>query len=210
MLLVGQRRVLQPGIDEGREQRTRALAVSFLPARQRRAQPDTIDHGGNHRGEAARLIARQQPPQRVPQIRQHAALVYRLHALQAFHVQDLSPESEPCRPGALIEFLRREVGVDHRLHAAARRAGEPDPLPHALPDAPRQCAEGGFEQAILVVEVMRDQSRRDAGPLRDLRQRAADVPDLGQAVDRDLDELLPARFFVACSRAVRRIAPARA
>ena len=147
----------------------------------------------------------------MPQIRQHAALVHDLHALQTLHVQHLSPEGEPRRPGALIEFLRREVGIDHRLHAAARRTGEPGPLPHALADAPRQCAESGFEQTVLVIEVVRDQSGGDAGPLRDLHQRAADVAELGQAIDRDLDELLPACLFglVARPRAVGPIVPAR-
>ena len=53
----------------------------------------------------------------------------------------------------------------------------------------------GFEQTVLVAEVVRDQPGGDAGPLRDLCQSAADVADFGQAVDRDFDELLAARFL---------------
>src|SRR6185437_7851318 len=161
---------------------------------------------------AVRLIGRHQAPQRMAQIRQHAALVDGLHALQALYVQNLSPERQPRRAGALIELLRSEVGVNYRLHTPARRAGTPQPLSHALPDAARQSAESSLEQTVLVVEVVRDQSGGNTGALRDLRQGAADVPDVGQAVDRHLDELLPARFLghLARSCAIRRIVAARA
>ena len=128
-------------------------------------------------------------------------------------MQDLTPECEPRRAGALIEFLRREIGVDHRLHAPARRVGAPEPLAHALADAARQRTESGFEQTVLVTEVVRNQSGGDTGPLRDLRQRAAHVSDLRQAIDRDLDELLAACLLrqLASRRAIRaRIVPARA
>src|SRR5256885_6802727 len=43
------RQLLEPSFDEGREQRPRALAVGFLPFRERGAQPHAIDHGGDHR-----------------------------------------------------------------------------------------------------------------------------------------------------------------
>jgi hypothetical protein len=78
---------------------------------------------------------------------------------------------------------------------AARRAYELEPLPHPLGDAPRQRSEGGFEQALLVAEIMRHQPRGDIGALRDLRQRAADVSHLRQTVDRDFDKLPPTHLF---------------
>ena len=46
-------------------------------------------------------------------------------------MQHLTPEGEPGGAGALVEFLRREIGVDDRLHAAARRVGQRQTRAHA-------------------------------------------------------------------------------
>ncbi len=46
----------EPLGDESGEQRTRAAAVGFLPFRERRSQPDTIDHCRDHGRETPRLI----------------------------------------------------------------------------------------------------------------------------------------------------------
>src|SRR5205823_10908828 len=63
------RQLLEPSIDECREQRPRALAVGLLPFRERGAQPHAVDHGGDHRGKAARLLARYQTAQIAAQVR---------------------------------------------------------------------------------------------------------------------------------------------
>src|SRR5438046_10096666 len=74
---LGLRELAQPAFDERREEGARGLAVSLLPLRQRGAQPHSIDHGGDHRREAARLLARDHPAQIAAQVRQHATLVSR-------------------------------------------------------------------------------------------------------------------------------------
>ena len=110
-------------------------------------------------------------------------------------MQYLAPERQPCGSGTLVEFLRREIGVDDRLHSAARRARQREPRPHPRRECARQGAKGGFEQPVLVVEVMRHESRRDPGAPRDLRESRADVADFGETVDRDLDQLHPPRLL---------------
>ena len=62
------RQLLQPSVDERRQQRPGALAVGLLPLRQRGPQPHAIDHGGDHRGEGARLSARDHLAQVTAQI----------------------------------------------------------------------------------------------------------------------------------------------
>ena len=188
-LCLGLRELPQPAFDERREEGARGLAVSLLPLRQRGAQPHSIDHGGDHRREAARLLARDHPAQIAAQVRQHATLVSGLHPLQAAHVQHLAPEREPRGAGALVEFLRREIGVDDRLHPCARSACLGEPRAHTHRERARQRPKGRFQQSVLVAEVMRDQSGRDPGTPRDLREGRADVADFGETVDRDLDEL---------------------
>ncbi len=60
---------------------------------------------------------------------------------------------------------------------------------HLLKQPAAQGPEGRFQQAILVIEVMRHQSRRDIRAAGDLCQSAADVAHFRQAVDGDLDQL---------------------
>ena len=111
------------------------------------------------------------------------------------HVQHLAPEGEPCGAGALIELLRGKVDVDDRLHAAARRVRLLQALPHAYRQRARQRTERRLEQAVLVLEVMCDQARRDVGTAGNLRQSCADPADFGETVDGDLDELHAPRLF---------------
>jgi len=47
-------------------------------------------------------------------------------------------------------------------------------------------AKRGFEQSVLVVEVVRHESRRNTGAPRDLCESRADIADFGETVDRDL------------------------
>ena len=110
-------------------------------------------------------------------------------------MQHLAPECQPCGSGTLVEFLGRQIDVDDRLHSAARRARQRQPRPHPRRERARQCAKGGLEQSVLVVEVVRHESRRDPGAPRDLRESRADVADFGETVDRDLDQLHPPRFL---------------
>ena len=63
-----------------------------------------------------------------------------------------------------------------------------------------EAAERRFEQAVLVVEIVRDQPRRDAGALADQRQRCRSEADLGHRVDGRLDEL-PAADILGFERA---------
>ena len=199
------RAFLQPAIDERGEQRAGAAAVGFLPFRQRGAQPHAIDHRGDHLREAARFLGWHQLSQSMAQIGQHAPLIDCLNTLQAAHVQHLTPEREPCGPHALVKFFRGEVRIDHRLDAATRGARKIEPRTHSLTEAASQRPESGFEQTVLVAEVMRDQPRRDVGAAGDLRKSAADVSDFGETIDRDFNELPPPNLFqlVARHRAAR-------
>ena len=110
-------------------------------------------------------------------------------------MQHLAPEGEPRGAGALVELLRREVDVDDRLHAAARRVGLRQALPHAHRQRARQRAEGRLEQSVLILEVMCDQARGDVGTAGNLRQSGADPAHFGETIDRDLDELYAPRLL---------------
>jgi hypothetical protein len=48
---------------------------------------------------------------------------------------------------------------------------------------------------------VRDQARRHAGAAGDLRERAADEAELGETVDRDVDQLSAAVVLEALGRA---------
>ena len=68
--------------DELRQQGARSGTVGLAPTRKRRSQPDAVDHRGDHRGEALRLLRRHELLQRGLQVRERAALIDRLHAPQ--------------------------------------------------------------------------------------------------------------------------------
>src|SRR5581483_196971 len=99
----------------------------------------------------------------MPQVRQHAALVDILHTFQTMYMQHLAPVSEPCASGALSEFLRTEVGIDDGLDTPARGVSASHAGAHTVRQAPTERTERRLEQAVLVVEVMRHQTRRDLG-----------------------------------------------
>src|ERR1700688_4525480 len=110
-------------------------------------------------------------------------------------MQHLAPEGEPGSSRALIEFLRREICVDDCLDATARGVCESESRSHAQAHASGQGAKGGGQQAVLIAEIMRDQAWRDVGATGNLRQCAADIADLGETVDGDLDQLPPAALL---------------
>ena len=131
----------------------------------------------------------------VAQIGEHASLVGPLDPHQARLMRHLAPESEPSAAGALVELLGPEIGVDDRLHPAARCRRELEALVDLIGYAPGQGPEGRLQQSVLVPEIVRDQPGGDAGSLGDLSERAADIADLRQAVDRDRDQLPAALLF---------------
>ncbi|PAV66920.1 hypothetical protein WR25_22140 [Diploscapter pachys] len=123
------------------------------------------------------------------QVGQHATLIDVLDAEQARLVPDVSPKGQPDLAGRAVEFLGRQVRVDHCLQTFARplRLRETQAQPCA--EARQQQAERRLQQPFLVAEIMRHQSRRHARAPRDLDQRRADEPHFGQAVDRHFDKL---------------------
>ena len=147
-----------------------------------------------------RLVAGQELTQRMAQVRQHPPLIGGLHAPQPLDVQHLAPEREPRVGGALVELLRREVRVDDRLHAATRRAREPQLGADVGVHAAAEVAERRLEQAVLVAEIVRNQSGGHAGPAGDLRERASHEAKFSETIDRDLDQLLAAVLLEALRR----------
>src|SRR5581483_2531891 len=71
---------------------------------------------------------------------------------------------------------------------------------HTVRQAPTERTERRLEQAVLVVEVMRHQTRRDLGPVRDLREGAADIARLRETIDGDLDQLAAANILELVAR----------
>src|ERR1700733_13599060 len=116
-------------------------------------------------------------------------------ALQALRVQHLAPECEPGRSRALVEFLRSEIGIDHGLYAATRGGCEREARLHAQAQTPRQGAQGGKQQSILVAEIVRDQAWRHPGATGNLGQCAAYIAELGEAVDGHFDQLVAPRVL---------------
>jgi len=70
-----------------------------------------------------------------------------------------------------------------------------EPRPHPHRERARERAKRGFEQSVLVVEVVRHESRRNIGAPRDLCESRADIADFGETVDRDLHQLHPPRLL---------------
>jgi hypothetical protein len=117
-------------------------------------------------------------------------------------LQQLAPEREPGIARALVEFLRRQVRVDDRLDAPARRVCQSQVRAYPVVDPPAERAERRLEESVLVAEIVGDEARRDAGAPRDLRERGADEAELGEAVDRNLDQLPAAIFLGGFARPV--------
>ena len=76
------------------------------------------------------------------------------------------------------------------LRAARSRADD------AARQPPGEIAERRLEQPVLVVEIVRDQPRRDLCPLADEGERRGVEARLGERVDRRLDQL-PATKILA-------------
>ena len=170
---------VQPTVDEFREQGPRAGAVRLPPARKRGPQPYAIDHRGNHGRETLRLLGRDEFLERAFEVGQRAPLVDRLHPPQARHLQHLAPEREPRGAGAPVEFLRGEIGIDDGLDPRARGGDIAQARAHLIAHAPRERAEGGVQQTVLVAEIMGHQSGRHSGPAGNLRQRRAHKAHFG-------------------------------
>src|SRR5579862_3509500 len=190
----------QAAIDKRRQQGACAAAVSLGPCRKCGSQPHAVDHGGNHRRKTASLLDRYHPPQVVAQIREHAALISTLYALQTLDMRHLSPEGQPSGGRAPVELLGTKVAVDDGLHPEIGRACQREPRAHPRCQRSRERAKGGLEQAVLVIEVVRYESGGDARAAGDLRKSGADVADFGETVDRDVDELYTPGLLSVISR----------
>ena len=121
-------------------------------------------------------------------------------------MRHLSPESEPGTAGALVKLRGGKIGVDDGLDALARGVRGMKPQAHLLRYPAGEGAKGGLQQTVLVGEVVGHQTLGYAGTSGNLRQRAADVAQIGQRVDCYCDELgtaILARFFVAGRAASR-------
>ena len=126
------------------------------------------------------------------QVGNHPALVDGLQPAETRRVDHLSPEGEPDRGGAAIEFLWRKVRIDHRVHPVTRIGDAAQPARSRTPEAGHQVAQGRFEQPVLVAEIMGDEPRRDPGPPGNLAKRAGAESDIGQRFDRGIDQLAAA------------------
>ena len=83
----------------------------------------------------------------------------------------------------------RQAAVDHRLHPLARRLGIQHAHADGLGMTEGQSAEGGFQQTVLVLEVMRDEPGGNARAPGDPGQCRACKTGFGEAVDGHLDQL---------------------
>ncbi len=156
-------------------------AVGLGDLGQRRAQPDAVDHGGDRHGDALRVLRVAETLEVVAQVGQHPPLIGALHPLEADGMEHLPPEGEPDRAGPRVELFRSEIGVDHGLDALARPLGALETQPGAGGDAVGEVAQGGFEKAVLVAEIVRDERGHDARAPRDLRQAGGGEADIGKA-----------------------------
>ncbi len=141
------------------------------------------------------LAGRDEAAQIVAQIGDHAGLIDPLHPPQPLGMQHLPPEGEPDAGGALVELLRRQIGVDQRLHAGTGTGRRAQPRGGGAVEPQRQESQRGFEQPVLVAEIMRHEAGRDAGAAGDLRQRRGVEADLGEGIDGGVDELAAAHLF---------------
>ena len=111
-------------------------------------------------------------------------------------MDDLAPEGEPDAARARLELLRRERRVDHRLDALARASAPPRSRADDAAREPRgEAAERRLEQPVLVVEIVRDQPRRDAVPAGRSGRAWWRRSPLGERVDRRLDQLPPTKIL---------------
>ncbi|CAN0625021.1 protein of unknown function [Burkholderia multivorans] len=159
-------------------------------AGERAAQPQAVDQ----RGEAARRVpglrARQRLREFRAQVRVETPRVDALQAAERWRVHALRPEREPGlhhrRADLRVVEIRRDDRAKPRARllarrdAAARRGG---------PQIAQHVAHRGFEQAVLVAEIVADDARRNVRPLRDRRERRARQAGVVDRAQRRVDQL---------------------
>ena len=183
-------------VDEGARDFARGTAVALLRRGERGAEPQPVDHRREPDGDPLGVRRRHDAAERVAKIGEHARLVDVLHAAEPGRMDDLSPEGEPDAARARLELLGRQCRVDDRLDALARAPRRAEPRRDAARQPPGEVAERRLEEAVLVVEIVRNQPRRDLRPLADEGERGGVEARLGERVDRRLDQL-PATKILA-------------
>src|SRR5690606_20405477 len=148
--------------------------------RQGCTKPEAVDQRGQRNGLLLRLLLGQDTPQGVTEVGEKALLVDVLNPLQFRRVGHLSPEGEPDARDTRFELFWCQKATDDGLEAFACC----DRLAQVADDGgaqvTRQAAQGCLKQAVLVLEVVRDEPRGDAGPTADRLQgrcRKAHVVD---------------------------------
>ena len=199
-------RPLELRIREGARHGAGGLVVEFAVLGEGRPEPEPVDHRRDQKRGPLRVPGRHRLLQGVPQVREHAPLVDVLDALEAGRMQHLAPEGEPDARRAPVELLRREVGVDDRLDATARRPRRRKPRRRRPPEPRRHRPQGRLEQTLLVAEIVRDEPWRDAGAPGDVAERAGGKAHVGEGIDRRLDQL-PAPDLLRCRPARRPLRP---
>jgi hypothetical protein len=181
--------VLKLHVHVSRGEGAGAGAVEFEIPRQGGAQPQPVDHGRDADGDGLRLGSGRDLLEGVAQVRQHAALVDVLHALEAGGVDHLPPERQPHAAGAPVELLGGQVHVDDGLDALPRKAGGAQARGGGPSQPRRHGAQRRLQQPVLVAEIMGEEAGGNAGPLGDVAQGAGGEPHIGDGLDGRLDQL---------------------
>ena len=122
-------------------------------------------------------------------------LIGALDPAKTMHVQDATPTRQPGVRRPWVEFLRREVSIHDREDTRPRIFRLTRLLAHGGMHSSSERAKGSLQKAILVAEVMGDQSNRYTSATGYLRQCSSCQPAFRQAVDGDVNQLLATRII---------------
>lgn len=129
------------------------------------AQPESVDDGGQAASGGARLVTGQQPTELPAEIGIETQVVDALQAPQVGLVHAGGPEGQPGLHGRSADLGLVEVALDDGAQVGGGivvRKHCP-PFAYGLAQGIHQMPHGGFEQAVLVLEVVADDTVGDAG-----------------------------------------------
>lgn len=129
------------------------------------AQPETIDDGGQAAGRGTRLLMGQEAAELPAEVGVETQVVDALQAAQIGLVHAGGPEGQPGLHGRAADLGIVEVALDDGAQVGGRvvtgQGGTA--FAHGLAQGIHQMPHGGFEQAVLVLEVVADDAVGDAG-----------------------------------------------
>ena len=155
--------------------------------------PEAVDESGEAEEDILRQRLGHELAEREHDVRFEAAVQHLLQPGEARIAPDLEPEGEPGHHGIRQEMPARKAAVDHGVEARQRRGGGRQAARDILAQIAHEAAHGRFQQRFLAVEIVIDQSWREAGMATDGGQGRVLQPAFRNGGDGGLDQLVAAK-----------------